>query len=206
MLKTAICKRIKYPCSKDYYEQIAYIHQNEIGEGFLPTLGIKFLSKLYSRISRSEYTFLIAAFIDNEIVGFLAGSLDTRKFYKEFIIRDGLFFLPILLPQLLSLDAILKVRETLLYPQKKEEVSLPNSEILNFCVSQKNQRKGVGKVIYKYAIEEFLRLNVNKVKIVTGCTQISAQSFYESFGASLATKTEIHKNVSSLIYIHDLID
>lgn len=200
MTENIIIERAEFPYPYEYLKQIAIMHQTEISQGFISTLGTNFLIKLYSSIIKSHYSFLIIARIENQIIGFLAGSLDTAKVYKHFIFRHGLFILPVLIPRLISVSNILKVIETLLYPHKPEILNLPSAEILNFCVSNAIQRKGVGKDIFSFSMEEFRNFNIREIKIITGASQISAQKFYESIGAAFMTTIEIHKDVKSMIY------
>ena len=42
-----------------YFLECAKIHSKEIPEGFLPTLGLDFLSSLYEVFSKSKYSFLL---------------------------------------------------------------------------------------------------------------------------------------------------
>ena len=80
--------------------RVAELHVSAIGEGFLATLGPRFLRRLYSSIVRSPYGFLLVA--ENapgasgqrtgepeQAVGFVAGSADVRRLYRRFVLRDG---------------------------------------------------------------------------------------------------------------------
>jgi len=118
--------------------------------------------------------------------------------------RNGIFILPLIIPKILSFRKIRRIFETLIYPQKKESIALPKNEILNFCISSDFQRKGIGKKLFKVLVSEFKNLNFNKIKIVTGLSQIKAQRFYESLGAIKVIDIEIHRNIKSLIYIYNI--
>ena len=204
MKKSILIKKLTANSPEEYFNQIAKIHQVEIIEGFLSTMGVKFLSKLYSNLCDSPYAFLYVAMINNRICGFICGSTDTSKVYKYFIIRYGIFILSTIIPKILSFKKIGRMLEALIYPQKKENVGLPKNEILNFCVSRDFQRKGIGKKLFKILVDKFKSLNFNRIKIVTGVSQIKAQRFYESLGAIKVTDIEIHRNTKSLIYIYDI--
>lgn len=204
MKESILVRKLTANSPEEYFSQIAKIHQDEIVEGFLSTLGVKFLSKLYCNLCDSPYAFLYVAIINNRICGFICGSTDTSKVYKYFIMRNGIFILPLIIPKILSFKKIGRIFETLIYPQKKENVALPKNEILNFCISSNFQRKGIGKKLFKVLVNEFKNLNFNKIKIVTGLSQIKAQRFYESLGAIKVTDIEIHRNTKSLIYIYDI--
>lgn len=204
MKESILIKKLTPNSPEEYFNQIAKIHQDEIVEGFLSTLGVKFLSKLYCKLCDSPYAFLYVAKINNRICGFICGSTDTAKVYKNFIIRYGIFILPIIIPKILSFKKIGRMLETLIYPQKKENVGLPKNEILNFCISRDFQRKGIGKKLFTILVNEFKSLNFNRIKIVTGANQIKAQKFYESVGAIKFTDIEVHRDSKSFIYVYNI--
>ncbi len=186
--------------------QLACLHQQEIAGGFLTELGPTFLTRLYRALSRSPHSFVIVASKENEAAGFICGASDTGRVYRHFMLRWGLVTLPILIPKLVSLGRIRRVFETLLYPSRKENLELPTPEILNFCVSKKWQRKGVGKALFNALLEEFRKRRISRIRIVTGGEQYSAQAFYESIGASLVSEIEVHNGTKSLVYTYDIGD
>src|SRR5271163_4414473 len=82
---------------------VAALHSAAISEGFLSTLGDRFLSRLYSRIVESSHGFLLV--VDGlpradgpicpdetaaSLAGFVAGSAEVGRLYREFLWRDGL--------------------------------------------------------------------------------------------------------------------
>ena len=138
-------KQIDRTASVSAFRQIASIHKAEIKEGFLSTLGVSFLSLLYQSLSYSPNSFLILAEDERKIIGFICGGVDTNKVIKHFIIRHGIFALPKLIINLFSLNKIRRIFETILYPAQNVNYDLPKPEILNFCVSNEFQGKGVGK-------------------------------------------------------------
>ena len=191
---------------KDVLRQLATIHKEEIGGGFLAKLGTPFLVRLYRALSGSPYSFVIVARQEDDVAGFICGATDTRSVYRHFMLRWGIFTLPVLLPRLVSPSRLRRVFETLLYPSKKENQDLPRPEILNFCVSQRWQRKGLGKKLFGALVEEFRRRDVPRIKIVTGDEQTKAQMFYESLNATKAAEIEIHDGTKSLVYTYDIPD
>ena len=185
-----------------YINQLARIHREEIKEGFLSTLGVPFLRRLYHALVRSQYACVIAAVGDEQILGFICGSWNTGRIYREFLTRWGLLAAPVLLPKLLTFARLRKVLETLFYPSRAENQDFPREEILNFCVTAACQRKGVGKRLFFALMEEFRRRGVQAVKIVTGEGQKSARAFYESLGMSQAGEISIHGGSASFVYVY----
>lgn len=190
--------------SDSEFLSIAQIHREEISEGFLSTLGDKFLVVLYRTLAQSEVAFLLVAKEEALVVGFLAGSLDTGRVYKDFMKRAGFQAVLMILPKLLNVARIKRVLETLLYPNKQKEEDLPEPEILNFCVSSEFQGKGVGGKLFREFCTEMKKRGVAKVRIVTGESQKSAQVFYEAKGAVLHKEIEVHEGAKSLVYLYDI--
>ena len=72
--------------------RVAELHVTAINEGFLATLGPRFLRRLYSRIVASSHGFLIVACDPGPgpVIGSSAGATSVRRLYVEFLLRDGL--------------------------------------------------------------------------------------------------------------------
>jgi ribosomal protein S18 acetylase RimI-like enzyme len=184
----------------EWFAQLAEIHSAEIHGGFLTKLGPRFLHHLYQEMARSPHTFLFAAVNRDEVVGFIAGSVATGRFYRQYLWRRGLRDAWILLPKLITLSRIKSAVETLLYPSRNRDAGLPSAEILNFCVRRTMQRSGVGKRLFHELISEFQRRGVASIRIVTGAEQVKAQRFYESLGAVRISSIEVHRGTQSIVY------
>lgn len=190
----------------DVFNQMADIHREAISEGFLSTLGQGFLVTLYQGLSDSPNSFVFATLDEGRMLGFIVGAMDTGSVYKEFMRRAGVKAFVKLLPKLVSVARVKRVFETLLYPKSKKGDQLPEPEILNFCVRKEAQGKGVGSVLFRELCDEFRRRGVPAIRIVTGESQKSAQSFYEKHGAQLASQIEVHKDTKSRVYVFAISD
>lgn len=186
------------------FEACARIHREAIPDGFLATLGGRFLALLYRTLAGSRRSFLFVARRDGEILGFICGSEDTGAVYREFAWKAGLGVVPLLLPGLLSPTRILRVIETILYPARQHYGELPDAEILNFCVSTRSQGAGVGRRLFATLVDEFRARGVTRIRIVTGVTQKTAQTFYERAGAKLAGETAVHRDSPELVYVFNV--
>ncbi|MCW5937026.1 MAG: GNAT family N-acetyltransferase [Fimbriimonadaceae bacterium] len=190
--------------NEETFLQLAEIHREAIHEGFLSTLGDRFLVTLYRSLSASASSFVVAATSGGQVAGFIAGAIDTGAVYREFARRAGPSAIVALAPKLLSPQRMKRVVETLLYPSKKQSDDLPEPEILNFCVRASAQGTGVGGRLFEELCAEFRRRDVTKIRIVTGESQVSAQRFYEKRGAILARTIEVHKGTPSRVYVFGL--
>lgn len=187
-----------------YFDQLAEIHQSEIEQGFLSSLGVRFLRNLYGGLAKSPGAFVFAAVRDEEVMGFICGSTDTGKVYRGFLLSSGVVAAAQLVPKLLSWQRVRRLLETLFYPSRNQSLDLPKSEILNFCVSRSCQRMGIGKRLFADLVAEFQRRHVKSIRIVTGESQIKAQCFYESLQATKRAEIEVHDGTKSLVYTYDI--
>lgn len=188
------------------YIEIARLHKKLIPEGNLSALPLKFLVSIYKSISKSKYSFLYVAKYKNQIVGFIAGSVNTKKVLRSFVIsnfyRIDLFFMVLL--HSLKNHKTNQNKETLDYILKEKKSNLPKSEILNFCIDENFQGKGVSSLLFAELNKSFIKKGVKEYKIDTGGNQISAQKFYEKKGAKKVFIHELHKGIKSIIYTVEL--
>ncbi|MGD0993273.1 MAG: GNAT family N-acetyltransferase [Gemmatimonadales bacterium] len=186
--------------------EIGRLHAEEIKGGFLASLGIGWLARLYEAIGRSPHAFTLVATVDGSIIGFLCGSADTRRVYRHVLTRDAVALLPGLLGRLASWRTVKRCWETLRYPSRAPVLDLPSAEILNFCVAGRVQRLGVGRLLFRAMEAEFARRGVRSLRIVTGASQLSAIRFYESLGAEPAGNVEVHAQVQSRLFRYSIPD
>ncbi len=204
MSGTISIRRLDQNDSQEVFSQLAELHREAITEGFLSSLGEKFLICLYEALATGKASFVIVAETDKRVVGFIAGSAGMGKVYRNFIKRAGWRAIWALGRKLLSFRRIRRMLETLLYPAWRSKQDLPGEEIINFCVAGDMQRRGVGRRLFEELAAEFVRRGVGKIKIVTGAQQRKAQKFYEKAGAQRAAEIEVHKGQTSLVYVYDL--
>lgn len=197
------CQLLTSDADPAVWRRVAKLHCQQITGGFLTSLGPQFVSRLYRSLVASPEVFLIAAQVDSEIVGFICGSVDTRRAYRDSLPRLC-WSLPIVLTKLASFASIKRVWETLRYPSRQTAVELPAAEILNFCVAGSCQGRGIGRRLFAELETEFRRRGVESIRIVTGGQQRQAQRFYAAVGASLAGTIEVHRGSPSLVYTHTI--
>jgi len=190
-----------------YFIECARIHSKEIPYGFLPTLGVDFLSSLYEVFSKSKYSFLLLAIEDSRVVGFIAVSLHTKLFFKQYLWTQSYKNLHKIPISIFGQVFIKKIVEVLKYPFESKISDggfISNSEIFNFCVADGMQGRGVGQLIFSNAVAQLKDMGVEKLKIVTGHSQMGAQKFYYKCGATLSHKIIVHQGEESLVFNFNL--
>src|SRR5207244_2078426 len=86
--------------------------------GFLPTLGPRFLSRLYRRIARSERACAFVVSDGDRVLAFAAGTQNVSEFYREFLVRDGAVSALLAAPK--AFRAWRPALETLRYPARRD--------------------------------------------------------------------------------------
>lgn len=178
---------------------LALLHTGAISTGFLSTLGSSFLVQIYrGLISDPASVVLVVRDEESEVVGFIAGSIDTGTFYRRMIRRRafpiGLAALPALVADPRKMG---RVVETIRYPGSYSP-ELPRAELLAMAVSEKHRSRGVGSDLVK----EFLaRLGVPAVRVVVGADNQGAGRFYRAQGFIPTEGVEVHRGQRSEVLV-----
>jgi len=174
---------------------IAKIHKTEISEGFLSSLPVLFLEKLYLSVIIND--FCVLAKENNEVVGFIAGTSDIKKLYSYFAKKYFFYSIFLLLPKIFNIK---KIFESVFYI-KKEEI---RPELLTMAVKKDFQGQGVSKKMFEIFVSEMKKRGVKTFKVVVGEQLKPAINFYEKKGFKFLKEIEIHKGQKSRIYIYHL--
>jgi len=175
--------------------EIAKIHKQEIKKGFLSSLPLVFLEKLY--LSVIENDFCVVAKEGENVVGFMAGTKNLKKLYSFFIEKNFFYSAVILLPKIFDAR---KIVETLFYP-KDEDIE---AELLTVAVKNNFQGKGLASKMFEVFVEEMKRNKVEVFKVLVGAELLPAINFYENSGFKFLKETEVHKGKKSKIYVYNL--
>ena len=176
---------------------VAALHSERIGEGFLVTLGPRFLTRLYRRIARSATAVLLVAEADDRVVGFVAATTSTSRLYAEFLRRDAIPAGVAAAPRILRDPR--RVWETLRYGTSDHD--LPPAEILSIAVASSATGEGIGTALLDAALIELAQLGVEAVRVVTTVGNQAAIGMYEQAGFSRHRRTEVHHGVEQEVLV-----
>ncbi len=178
------------------------LHARGIGEGFLASLGPRFLERLYRRMIRSSGSFLIVA-VDGPggVCGFVAGTEHTGRLYAEFLRRDGLGAAVALRGRLVTSGR--QALETLRYARASsaESTGLPAPELLSLAVSASQRGTGVGRALIAAFQGELERRGHRSAKVTVAADNRRALEVYEAAGFRLATRLEVHRGRPSEVMV-----
>ncbi len=124
---------------------------------FLTSLGETFLTTFYRVLADSSWGYGFVAVEGDEVLGVVTATTDTHTMFKEFILKQGprLFF-PVLRQVLKDPSLIIKILQTLFYPNKLGEQP-GEAEFLFMGVSAKARRQRIGSQLLDTLIEDTRR-------------------------------------------------
>lgn len=180
--------------------EIAKIHKEEIGKGFLSSLPLAFLEKLYSAAIESD--FVVVAEEGGKIIGFMAGTADIKKLYSNFLKKYFFHSVIFLFFKIFSFSSLRKILENLLYPKKEQD--LPKAELLTVAVIKEFQGKGLAGEILEVFLREMKNKGIKIFKVVVGEELKPAIKFYEKNGFKFVKNIALHGNDPSHVYTFTL--
>ena len=186
---------------------VARLHVSEVPGGFLSSLGEPVLRLLYRHLAGSPHAalFLAESVRTGEPLGYICGTLDTSALFRDFVLRRWPVAVPLVASRLLRPRRMLRLLETLAYPQSAD-IALPRAEVINFVVVPSLRGHGVATRLFAHLTAWFEQQGQATVKIVTGEGQVRAHGFYEKSGAVLHGTTEVHRGARSRVYVHRVCD
>lgn len=175
-------------------DALAGLHIRAI-PGFLPRLGRRFMRLLYRALATSPEAVVLVADDGNGPVGFVAGVIDTGRFYRRFLIRHGLSALLAALPRLVRPAVLRKGWETLRYGATGSGAP---AELLAMAVAPGARDAGLGTTLGSSFLEEMSRRGVDRVKVVVGSDNSRAIAAYHKMGFRNAIPVEVHSREASV--------
>jgi len=175
----------------------ARLHAAQINEGFLARLGPRFLTHLYRRVALSSSSFLLVAVRRGQVVGFLAGSIDLKELYKQFLVRDGVVAGVTSAPRLVM--AWRRALETLRHSSRPRGTESSVSELLSVAVDPDSRGLCVGRLLVDEFLEETTKRHVEVAQVVVGRDNERAVSLYSGAGFATVEEFEMHPGITSLL-------
>ena len=171
----------------------ARLHATGIQEGFLSSLGPRFLTLLYRRMVRDGRSFLLVAEEDGVVVGYAGATENLSHLYRQFLRHEGVVAALVAAPRLFR--AWRPALETLRYPSGGQD--LPDAELLAIAVSPECRGRGVGRALVTAVNEELTRRGVTNARVVVAATNAAALQLYKASGFRPSTSIEVHARTTS---------
>ena len=180
-------------------DPISRLHAQSIKTGFLASLGENFLRCLYSGlIEDPTAVVLVARAPGGDVVGFVAGSADTKRSFRRILQKRFLAMGISALPALLAAPGRTREAfETLRYGSMQEE-ELPPAELMSIAVDGRVRSQGLGRRLVKAFLDE---LTQPAVRVVVGFENDRARSLYRAHGFVPVKEMEVHKGARSEVLV-----
>jgi len=183
---------------------VAALHAEAIAEGFLSSLGPRFLRRLYRRILHEPGSFLVVAEGGGAVAGFIAGSLSLARLYRSFLVRDGA--LAVLGAPGKMVGSLPRVLETLRHGAADTTSSdagdgghATGGELLSVAVDPTWRGRGVGGALVVRFLAEMEARGVASAHVVLGADNAPATAMYRAAGFRTARTFEMHRGTTSLL-------
>ena len=180
----------------------ACLHSESIKTGFLPTLGVRFLTLMYRCIDEGDDTILIVRYKGEKLSGFVSGTVGTSSIYKA-MMRHPVELLIAIFPVIFSLSKLKKIVSIFLHMQGKERTRFPKAELLTICVSSEFRRQGIAEDLFARLAEYYSDKNVREFVIIVG-KALEANSFYVAQGGKVVGELSVHKGSPSNVYVKSM--
>lgn len=186
------------------HKRVAELHKQSIDQGFLPVLGVRFLTILYWAIDSDKDSVLIVEESEGEVVGFVSASLGMRAVVKRMLHRPFSLFCA-LFPSVVMLGRLVKIFEVLRYASSSHsEKGFPRAELLSIAVTPSFRGKKVSDKLYDKLKIHLKSKNVLAFCITVGSELKNARSFYDRMGACPSGIIEVHVGKSSVVYVQEI--
>lgn len=184
------------------YQRVAELHATNIDQGFLSSLGLRFLALLYRAIDESPSSVLLVAEHEGRIIGFISGGIGMRAIYSR-MLRHWPQLLLALIPTLISPRRLLRIIEILRYSAGGVEAvaKLPHAELLSLAVDRAFRGQRYAEILYQRLAAYFEQHGIPEFKITVGSTLEPAHRFYRKMGAEPVAELELHPRSHSVIYV-----
>jgi len=174
---------------------VAELHASLIGDGFLSSLGPRFLARLYRRVVRSDDAFVLVVDAGGRPVGFIAGAMALGRLYRRFVVRDGVA--AVAAAPLRLAGALPRVLETLRHGGDDDGGG--GAELLAVAVDPAFRGARLGTVLVEGFLAEVARRGGGRAQVVVGADNAPAIAMYRRSGFAEVRAFELHPGTTSLV-------
>jgi ribosomal protein S18 acetylase RimI-like enzyme len=181
---------------------MARLHADGMPDAFLPTLGPRFLARLYRALATDpEAVALVAEGVDG-VVGFAAGVTSVGGFYRRFARGHGPAAALAAAPRLVRPSVARRLLETVRYPGDADgNGHLPDAELLSIAVAPAFRAGGTGRALADGVLAGLAGRGADDIKVVVGAANQGANRFYARVGFREAGQLTVHQGTPSNVWI-----
>jgi ribosomal protein S18 acetylase RimI-like enzyme len=184
------------------YRQVAGLHMRCLDQGFLATLGERFLALMYEAIDQADESTLLVEEDSGQVQGFVTGGIGMGAIYRR-MLRSPVRLALAIAPALTRPSKVRRILEILRYSGAGVlPEGLPEAELLSIAVAPEWRGKAVADRLYGRLVEDFRKRHVAAFRITVGEALAPAHRFYQRMGAQVAGQVEVHGGEPSKVYVH----
>jgi glycosyltransferase involved in cell wall biosynthesis/ribosomal protein S18 acetylase RimI-like enzyme len=176
-------------------ETLARLHSSGINTGFLPSLGHRFMTVLYRALIDDDNSVVIVAHDDAGPVGFVAGAVDTRQFYRKFLKRYGIAAGVAAAPYATRRGVLRRAWESLTY----EGAGTEGAELLATALLPAARSQGLGTRLGHEFLTAMAAKGARRVDVVVADGNAHAIAAYEKMGFFASDTIEVHAGERSVV-------
>ncbi len=176
---------------------LARLHAEGISTGFLPSLGSRFMTRLYRALIAFPDGLVLVLDDGNGPVGFVAGVLDTGSFYKHFLRHHGIAAGLAALPRAIRPSVTKRAWESLRY----EGTDAAAAELLATALEPSMRGRGLGTELGSRFLAELGDRGAEAVRVVVGSSNAQAIAAYRKMGFADAGTIEVHAGEESTVML-----
>jgi ribosomal protein S18 acetylase RimI-like enzyme len=181
---------------------ISRMHMENISTGFLSSLGLGFLTRLYRAMIAWPKAVVLVADAGAGPVGFVAGVADTGAFYKHFLVRSGIPAGVAALPALVRPSGLRKAWETLRYSDEADGAVIGvEAELLSMAVDPPFRGQGLAHRLGTGLLADPVMAGRGAVRVVVGASNPVAIAAYQKMGFVDAGSIEVHATETSRVLV-----
>ena len=171
------------PMELVHVEQVVQIHMSSFQNFFLTFLGPSFLSHFYKGVVESSLGIEFVIIENGAPVGFVCGSINPSKFYKELLKRKWLQFCFSALPAAVSRPVIIPRLLRAVTKPNEAEKGINRGMLMSIGVHPSVKGKGYGKALVTAFVDAMKGRKVNEVSLTTDrYKNDSLNAFYQKMG------------------------
>jgi ribosomal protein S18 acetylase RimI-like enzyme len=185
----------------EHVKAVARLHCQGISSGFISSLGERFGTILYESMAQSEEGFGYVMTHGGRVAGFAAFSSNLGRLYRNILLRRGVRLTSLIAGRLLRWDQVVRVWQTLRYPQRMETLDLPEAELVSIAVAPGMRRLGLAKLLIQRGLAEGRKRGIEKIKVMVGASNEPANRMYQQCGFNWVAQIDSHGTPSNIYMI-----
>jgi GNAT superfamily N-acetyltransferase len=178
---------------KEDCKEVARIRFEVQEMGFLPSMGIRFYTEILKGTCASKWGFgVVCTDSEERIAGFVCASIHLQKYYRDVILRRGVFLAFWAFLRVLRQSELLKGLLQYFGNPGRDPYSHVKAEWLTMVVGKDYRGKGLGRKLTLSVIDEYRRRGVEEfLSTVPSDNRISC-SMHDKYGFELLGTFESH--------------